>query len=244
MQLKKQRTGKNSPVGLLKPSKCPVCELYFEQNTSLKPKKFCTKRCSNTGATRIRKGMSLVGEYPPKLCKHCDTEFIPSKKGAMYCTSSCKDSWNSKHKYRYAYQKECRTRSPRSYLSQLRSYYNRKETLSLDFLEELFHSQLGLCAVTGIELTHSPNPEDRATNISIDRIDSSEGYSAKNVQLTCYMVNIMKSSQTMEELLFWCDAILNGSPTDNRKSNLAVQSKSKNRSYPRTSGAKKKNPKD
>lgn len=36
----------------------------------------------------------------------------------------------------------------------------------------------------------------------------------------------------------------NGNPTDNKKSNLQVQSKSENRSYPRTKTAKKKNPKD
>jgi hypothetical protein len=36
----------------------------------------------------------------------------------------------------------------------------------------------------------------------------------------------------------------NGNPTDNKKSNLQVQSKSANRSYPRTKNARKKNPKD
>jgi hypothetical protein len=36
----------------------------------------------------------------------------------------------------------------------------------------------------------------------------------------------------------------NGNPTDNRKGNLAVQSKKANRSYARTRSAGKKNPKD
>lgn len=36
----------------------------------------------------------------------------------------------------------------------------------------------------------------------------------------------------------------NGNPTDNKKSNLQVQSKSANRSYPRTKSAGKKNSKD
>lgn len=35
-----------------------------------------------------------------------------------------------------------------------------------------------------------------------------------------------------------------GNPTDNRMSNLGTQSPSKNRSYPRTKSAKKKNPRD
>lgn len=36
----------------------------------------------------------------------------------------------------------------------------------------------------------------------------------------------------------------NGKPTDNKRSNLGVQSKSKNRSFARTKTARKKNPKD
>lgn len=36
----------------------------------------------------------------------------------------------------------------------------------------------------------------------------------------------------------------NGNPTSNKKSNLQVQTKSANRSYPRTKTAGKKNPKD
>lgn len=36
----------------------------------------------------------------------------------------------------------------------------------------------------------------------------------------------------------------NGNPNDNKMSNLKVQSKSKNRSFPRTKSAKKKNPTD
>jgi len=36
----------------------------------------------------------------------------------------------------------------------------------------------------------------------------------------------------------------NGSPTDNKTSNLRVQTKAQNRSYPRTKTARKVNPKD
>jgi hypothetical protein len=36
----------------------------------------------------------------------------------------------------------------------------------------------------------------------------------------------------------------NGNPLDDRRSNVGMQSVRSNRSYPRTSGARKKNPKD
>ena len=36
----------------------------------------------------------------------------------------------------------------------------------------------------------------------------------------------------------------NGNPNDNRRSNLTMQTKRQNRSYPRTKGGRKKNPRD
>jgi hypothetical protein len=45
------------------------------------------------------------------------------------------------------------------------------------------------------------------TNISIDSIFSDIGYEEGNVQLVCYVVNLMKNKMTVEELKFFCKAI-------------------------------------
>ena len=48
-----------------------------------------------------------------------------------------------------------------------------------------------------------------ATNISIDRIDSNLGYVKGNIQLVCYVVNIMKNNFSMNEFIAFCEKILN-----------------------------------
>ena len=165
-------------------------------------------------------------------------------KQRKFCSRDHKNSYNQKHLYGYRYSKVSRARSPRSYLSQLRSYYGRRETLSLDFLEGLYHSQEGLCAVTGEVLQHTQGGGKNPYNMSIDRIDSSLGYLESNVRLVCYQVNLMKMELTDEQLKEWCLKVLNGNPKDNKTKNLSVQSKSQNRSFKRTKSARKVNPKD
>ena len=74
----------------------------------------------------------------------------------------------------------------------------------LDLLEE----QDGKCAVTGKEFTFGGNY--LGTNISIDRIDSNEPYSAGNVRLVCAAVNYMKGRMNDNELVDWCLDIVKG----------------------------------
>lgn len=46
------------------------------------------------------------------------------------------------------------------------------------------------------------------TNASIDRIDSSKGYTLDNVQLVCNIVNLMKNTLSIDELCDWCKSIV------------------------------------
>jgi len=117
--------------------------------------------------------------------------------------------------YGYKYSKTSRAKTPRSYLSQLRSYYDRRDHLSLDFLEELFYKQNGRCAITHVEMTHTQDGGKNPFNISIDRKDSSIGYVPDNVWLVCYKVNLMKHEGTLEELYFWSKKIIDAQEIDN-----------------------------
>ena len=45
-------------------------------------------------------------------------------------------------------------------------------------------------------------------NLSIDRINSNEGYITNNIQFVCTSVNIMKNTLTMDELKYYCNLIL------------------------------------
>lgn len=46
------------------------------------------------------------------------------------------------------------------------------------------------------------------TNISIDRIDSSAGYVRGNVQLVCDLVNRMKHELSVQDMIVWCQRVL------------------------------------
>ena len=75
---------------------------------------------------------------------------------------------------------------------------------------ELWLKQGGLCAVTGRQMLwgkglHAP---------SIDRIDSAGGYTPNNIWLTCWAVNLMKSSMSVEALVDWCSAVALNSMSD------------------------------
>lgn len=140
-------------------------------------------------------------------CLQCGLELSGRK--SKFCSKEHGTRWRHKHLYNYKWQTQYRGKSVRNYLSQIRSYYNRKETLSLDFLVDLYFSQDGKCALSGVQMTHIQGSGRIPTNISIDRLDNNLGYTPTNVQLVCHRVNLMRNENTYEELLDWCDKILN-----------------------------------
>lgn len=81
-------------------------------------------------------------------------------------------------------------------------------TITIDSMMALYEKQGGLCAVTGLRLTHDRSTPP--TNVSIDRIDNNRGYVDDNVRLVCSAVNLMQQRLSDEETAFWCEAILKG----------------------------------
>jgi hypothetical protein len=71
-------------------------------------------------------------------------------------------------------------------------------TVEIDFehLLSLYKSQCGLCAVSGLPMTHQFND---LCSISVDRVDSKLGYVPGNVQLVCKWVNLAKQRHSNEE---------------------------------------------
>jgi hypothetical protein len=72
--------------------------------------------------------------------------------------------------------------------------------ITVPFLVDLFERQDGRCALSGLPMlttTHiDERPDDARCNpnkLSIDRIDSSRGYTEDNVQLVRWRLNSMKS---------------------------------------------------
>lgn len=89
--------------------------------------------------------------------------------------------------------------------SKLKNTYN---NLDLEYLFYLWSLQEGKCALTGIDMTYKFYEGRVNTNLSVDRIDSSKGYTKENVQLVTMAANQMKNDLTTEELLDLCSRII------------------------------------
>jgi len=87
--------------------------------------------------------------------------------------------------------------------------------LTVDLLMDKFNQQGGKCAISGIEMTHIAGKGKVKTNVSIDRIESSLGYEPDNIQLVCYIVNIIKNDFSKEDLIYWCKKIIENGNTEN-----------------------------
>lgn len=78
--------------------------------------------------------------------------------------------------------------------------------ISSEYVLNLLEKQNGKCFYSGKQLGLIFN-ENLRDMMSIDRIDSSRGYTADNIVLCCAAVNSMKNSMTIEEMVDWCTAI-------------------------------------
>lgn len=80
--------------------------------------------------------------------------------------------------------------------------------ISMEDALNLFYSQNGKCAISGVEilLTKSYGNGSEQT-ASLDRIDSSKGYTKDNIQWVHKRVNIMKMDMTDKEFIHWCKLI-------------------------------------
>lgn len=74
-------------------------------------------------------------------------------------------------------------------------------------LMALYEEQGGLCAVSGLKMTWMKG-KIILTSMSIDRIDSSKGYTRDNVRLICHGGNRMKGDATDEDMYHLALAIV------------------------------------
>lgn len=144
-----------------------------------------------------------------KKCADCHQDLPLSsfhkntqQKSGLSCY--CKQCAKSKNKYKY----ENLASDHEWKLSQaLRASKNRaavkglEHTLTLEQLKLLYPPD-NLCPVFGIPLSWG-FPKDSSP--SLDRIDSSKGYSFENCQIISNKANRLKSDATLEELLLLVD---------------------------------------
>lgn len=80
-----------------------------------------------------------------------------------------------------------------------------KFDLKVDDIWNLYLTQNRKCALSGVEIVF--DKVRGKTTASLDRIDSSKGYSLDNVQWVHKEINQMKSDRSVEDFLVWINTI-------------------------------------
>lgn len=87
----------------------------------------------------------------------------------------------------------------------------REWDLSLELLLTLWEEQGGRCALTGREMTNIRGRGHTGrvdSNVSIDRIDPTQGYVPGNVQLVCAVANRMKTNLSQADFVAMCREVI------------------------------------
>jgi hypothetical protein len=82
---------------------------------------------------------------------------------------------------------------------------HRQFNLTITDVKNQWIKQNGKCFYTGMELTTLPNHHNY---LSIDRYDSSKGYSADNIVLCSHIINLMKKDLTEQEFRSYCQLVV------------------------------------
>jgi len=81
---------------------------------------------------------------------------------------------------------------------------------------ELFIKQERKCVLTGVVLEFGTS-WNRKSTASLDRINSSKGYVAGNIQWVHKQINVMKRSSSDEDFIEWCKLVVNNQRTTANK---------------------------
>jgi len=86
----------------------------------------------------------------------------------------------------------------------------RSKKKNLDFnitVEDIYSIMPDYCPILKSKLTYSGNKDKNSA--SLDRIDSSKGYTKENIQIISQLANMMKSNSNEEEQLLFANYIFN-----------------------------------
>lgn len=83
---------------------------------------------------------------------------------------------------------------------------NMEIDITEEYLMELWEKQNGLCYYSGLPMSTVRNDMNI---VSVDRVDSSRGYTKDNVVLASRWANVMKNSHSAEDFIKLCRTLVN-----------------------------------
>lgn len=103
--------------------------------------------------------------------------------------------------------------------------HNLDFNLTFEYIKELWNKQEGKCALSGIQMTFQLQEGRTPTNVSIDKIDRTKGYTTDNIQLVCMACNQMKSDLSEGELYYFCQQIVKTYENKNKENSEYIERK-------------------
>ena len=179
-----------------------------------------------------------------KVCRDCGIEKtlgeyhkdIQKKYGVRNVCKECAKKISYEYYLKHAekikakvsvYRKSYVPRFKRDIESRLRSLYTKaKNRKNKDFnlqesdMLDTWGKQNGLCAYTKLPLIATAN---QFNTVSLDRIDSNNGYISDNIQFVCAAVNKMKQEYSEEMFLLFCHLITHNNKLSDTPENLLAR---------------------
>jgi hypothetical protein len=82
-------------------------------------------------------------------------------------------------------------------------------SITPEYVWKLFLSQGRKCTLSGVDLVMRPENHSTSGTASLDRINSSKGYTEENIHWIHKDINQMKWAYSVEKLVYWCEKITN-----------------------------------
>lgn len=223
-QCKKTQATKNSKEKVPLKKTCRICEeskLISGYNKSLSGKYGLSNECKECRSINRRKLDISAKTTGTKVCPSCDKELHVNKynkdksiirDGLQSCCKECQ-------KIRGVKWASTFDGFIKKLFGDIKSNARRRtKTLKVEIttqdIIDMYKKQNGKCALTQKEMTYKAYVRTKEEqhimnkkNISVDRIDSSKGYTKDNIQLVCAIINRMKTDMTNDEFEEWCNIV-------------------------------------
>lgn len=179
---------------------CEGCgkTLLGRAKRDIERKRFCSYACAGKAAILLHD--RTVIPLRDLACAECGQAFKSNASKAKYCSLRCSQRTIQRN---YA----ARRATLSGHLVKLRARPGRT-ALSQAYLLGLYNRQDGRCALSGVTLTWITGRGHTLTNISIDRIDPKGEYVPGNVQLVCWVINVMRRDLDPDEFVDWCTKVV------------------------------------
>lgn len=162
------------------------------------------------------------------ICNNCGLEFEKAISEIRrnlaigrnnYCSRKCSGAKNLKNfgdkLKKFSTENQPNYRSIKAnpfkyYLRNCKRRFRYNINIDLQYLENLWNEQKGLCVYTNIPLklnTHLKRVKDYRYTASLDRIDSTKGYIKGNVQFVSACINYMKNNLTHDQTIEFINLI-------------------------------------